>query len=313
MKKILILQTRPGIGDLCIFLSAMHEIAKKNPENEITLITATRTKADEILENDPYIKKIIFLDKDIYNYKEGFFSKFFKLKKFISQENFSKAFIMHYGIRYRSICKIAGVGEIFSYQIFKKKDNISKKIYDQTREWLKINSYNRNANLKISNSNTNNKKNIIIGIGSSGLSRRWELKKFINVIKFLNSKNQFNFIIAAGKNEENDSNEIISNVGENINISSMCNDSIGEALKKIKNSFIYFGTDSAFMHLSAGLKVKSFALFGDTPTNYAEYSDLIKPILPDGFNEIGHDSNAMHLIDESKVCNILEKYLSESV
>ena len=67
------------------------------------------------------------------------------------------------------------------------------------------------------------------------------------------------------------------------------------------------------MHLSAGLKVKSFALFGDTPTNYAEYSDLIKPILPDGFNEIGHDSNAMHLIDESKVCNILEKYLSESV
>ena len=32
MKKILILQTRPGIGDLCIFLSAMHEIAKKNPE-----------------------------------------------------------------------------------------------------------------------------------------------------------------------------------------------------------------------------------------------------------------------------------------
>ena len=81
-----------------VLLSAMHEIAKKNPEKEITLITATRTKADEILENDPYIKKIIFLDKDIYNYKEGFFSKFFKLKKFISKENFSKAFIMHYGI-----------------------------------------------------------------------------------------------------------------------------------------------------------------------------------------------------------------------
>ena len=313
MKKILILQTRPGIGDLCIFLSAMHEIAKKNPENEITLITATRTKADEILENDPYIKKIIFLDNDIYNFNKGFFSKFFKLKKFISQESFSKAFIMHYGIRYRFICKIAGVKEVFSYPIFKKKENISKKIYDQTREWLKINSYDRNANIKISSSNDSNKKNIIVGIGSSGLSRRWELKKFVNVIKFLNSKKQFNFIIAAGKNEKNDSDEIISNVGEKISISSMCNDSIGEALKKIKNSFIYFGTDSAFMHLSAGLKVKSFALFGDTPTNYAEYSDLIEPILPEGFKEISHDSNAMHLIDEKKVCDILEKYFSKNI
>ena len=81
MKKILILQTRPGIGDLCIFLSAIHEIAKKNPEKEITLITTKRTKANEILENDPYIKKIIFLDNDIYNFNKGFFSKFFKLKK----------------------------------------------------------------------------------------------------------------------------------------------------------------------------------------------------------------------------------------
>ena len=38
MKKILILQTRPGIGDLCIFLSAMHEIAKKILKMKLLLL-----------------------------------------------------------------------------------------------------------------------------------------------------------------------------------------------------------------------------------------------------------------------------------
>ena len=45
MKQILILQTRPGIGDLCIFLSSIHEIAKKNLDKEIILVTKKRTRA----------------------------------------------------------------------------------------------------------------------------------------------------------------------------------------------------------------------------------------------------------------------------
>ena len=57
MKHILIIQTRPGIGDLCIFLSSMHQIAKKHPNSKITLITKKRSKADEILKDDDNAEK----------------------------------------------------------------------------------------------------------------------------------------------------------------------------------------------------------------------------------------------------------------
>jgi len=44
MKKILIFQLRPGIGDMCIFLSSIYEISKKHKGSEIHLITKKRTK-----------------------------------------------------------------------------------------------------------------------------------------------------------------------------------------------------------------------------------------------------------------------------
>ena len=63
------------------------------------------------------------------------------------------------------------------------------------------------------------------------------------------------------------------------------------------------------MHLSAGLKVKSFGLFGDTPTNYAEYSSYIYPILPEGYKSISHNSNAMDKISVDHVINNLRNFV----
>ena len=60
-------------------------------------------------------------------------------------------------------------------------------------------------------------------------------------------------------------------------------------------------TDSAFMHLSSALNVRTYGLFGDTPTNYSEYSNLIKPIIPKGYNSITHGSNAMKKIKPEDV------------
>ena len=60
--KILIIQLRPGLGDLCMFLPRCHEIAKANPNHEIYLLTKENTKADQLLKYDTYIKNIVFID-----------------------------------------------------------------------------------------------------------------------------------------------------------------------------------------------------------------------------------------------------------
>ena len=58
--KTLIIQTRPGIGDLCVFLPVIHEICLSNVNSKVDLLTKERTCARETLEHDPYIKDIFF-------------------------------------------------------------------------------------------------------------------------------------------------------------------------------------------------------------------------------------------------------------
>ena len=47
MKKILIIQKRVGIGDFCVFLPSINEIAKFFKNHEIDILTQERTQAKE--------------------------------------------------------------------------------------------------------------------------------------------------------------------------------------------------------------------------------------------------------------------------
>ncbi len=64
MNKILIIQTRIGIGDLCVFLPCIHQIAKKNKNFEIHLLTKKRSCAKDFLKYDKYIDKIFYLQNE---------------------------------------------------------------------------------------------------------------------------------------------------------------------------------------------------------------------------------------------------------
>ena len=308
MSNILIIQTRPGIGDLCIFLSSMHEIAKKNIGSDIFLLTKKRTQARNILADDKYIKNIIFTDRGEKNSKHSGIKGFFRLLNELKKFNFSKVYIMHASPRYILLGKLLKAKEIFSYGILKKNENISKKIFEVTKNWLSINDYNSNAEININKTNNIN-NNVIIGIGSSGITRRWSKDKIINLIIKINEKKNCKFFLVAGLDEKHLADQIIKTLNNKLIIESLCEKNIYEILTKIKNSKIYIGTDSAFMHLSAALKIKSFGLFGDTPTNYADYSSYIYPILPLGYKSISHNSDAMNKITVDHVMHCVSNYI----
>ena len=61
MKKALIIQTRPGVGDLCIFLPYIQQIKKYNVDFNFTLITKKRSSAKQILEYETPSIKVVYL------------------------------------------------------------------------------------------------------------------------------------------------------------------------------------------------------------------------------------------------------------
>ena len=106
--KNLIVQLRPGIGDMCVFLSSIHEIIKKENKNFV-LLTKKRSKAKNFLQEDNFIKEVIYIE-DLK--KDKLFGNI-KILNFLKKNQFIKVFIMHYGIKYFILCKLAKVKKIF--------------------------------------------------------------------------------------------------------------------------------------------------------------------------------------------------------
>ena len=301
MKKILIIELRPGIGDLCMFLPRFHEIKQKFQNSHITLLTKTRTKAKEILKFDKSIDRIEFIDTGVK--KKNIFFLFSLLKK----GKFDLVFSYQYGpkyLKYIFLSKIFG-SKVFYYGIFKRKESMMMRAIKSNEVWLGIKINDRSAKIFIKNQSQIKKNQIIIGLGASGDNKRWPADYFNLLIDYLKNKN-FEFILAGGPGEIKII-DYIKKYHSGIKFISLEKLSLEESLEIIKDAKFHFGNDSGFMHICAALGMTSYCFYGDTPSEDSFYNDKIIPVIPDNFERVYHGSRAMNLISVTKVIKTFEK------
>ncbi len=306
---ILVIQNRMGIGDMVIFLPFIEAISKKY-NSPITLLAKESTKAEEYTKNLNFLKNIIYLKRDNQNDEHSGILGFFKLKNEIKKNLFDKVFIFNSSLRYRLVCKSAGIKNIYQYPLFEKKEqhiiDAANKLLDKIN--LKVES---NPQIKINESSikiaaqklsiSKDKINILLGIGGSGPSKRIPADKFKKFIELAIKNYDCMFYLATGKNKEEQSilNSILSSYKE------ICvpldNNSISEILPIIKNCRIAICNDSSFSHLSAALGVPTIVLMSDTPLLYGSYSSNMYPIIPDGMNFVSHNSRGKEKINPEKI------------
>jgi heptosyltransferase-2 len=309
MNKGLIIQTRPGVGDLCMFLPYIQQIKEHNKDFQFTLITKKRTAAKQILKYEQSVNQTVYLEDEILGITKSKINNFFKILNFIKKNNFSKIYIMHFSIFWFLVAKISGIKKIYKYGIFKKNVDIYLNALEQNKRWLQDSNLSSQTKIAYPQNNIKNNNQIIIGIGSSGPTKRWPTENYIELIKKINNKN-IKFYLAGGNNEiENQiANKIINEIKDN-RIESLCSLSIEEIMPIINSSKLYIGNDTGFMHLSAGLNIPAIGLFGDTPLSYANYTKNIMPIIPKNFKTVGHNSMAMNQITVDQVLNEVKKFI----
>tara|TARA_B100001057_G_scaffold111078_1_gene109165 strand:- start:218 stop:1144 length:927 start_codon:yes stop_codon:yes gene_type:complete len=301
-KKILIIQLRPGLGDFCMFLPRCHEIALNNPNYDITVLTKKNTKADQLLFHDHLIKNVAFIDDN---------KRKMKLKDlflFLKKNNFHKVYSYQYGpkyLKYIILSRLAGIKEIYFYGVLKKKEDMVIKSIKSNEKWLGINITNFEGKIITPSIKPDHKK-IIVGLGASGDNKRWPNNYFIELINKLNKRNEYYFILAGGVLEKKYIDEITS-ISSAKNFISLEKLNILESIEIIKNSDFFVGNDTGFMHVSACLNIKSFCLYGDTPSKDSIYNKNILPILPPRMSETYHDDLAMHKIKPEYVYNIIKE------
>ena len=312
--KVLVIQTRYGIGDMLIFLPYLKAISQKTGV-KISILAKETSKASELFKDEDFLDEVIKLDSA--NDKILGFSK---LTKEVKNKNFDKVFIFNGSIRYRLLALFSGIKEIYQYPFFISKDVIfqTAKIFTEsyvnkvlsTKPKLTLNpktidEAKKKFNLK------SDVKNIVLGISASGPTKRWDIENYINLAIKLNKIQNCRFIIAASKNDQ----EIIDKI-KNSEIGKNCfsleNLSIQEILPVIKNCDLYIGNDTGFMHISSALGIKSISIFVDSPAySYSGYSDNIEAIVPVGetLESTTHDTLGKDKISFEEVFERTSKYL----
>ncbi len=316
--KILTIQNRMGIGDMIIFLPFIEAIAKKF-NSQVYLLVKENSKASEYLKNNKYIKDIIILDRDNKNKKgdhDGVIGSL-RLVSILKKFSFDKVFIFNSSLRYNLITRISLIKEIYQYPLFKKKNqHIIKTAKDFLKKNLNV-EVNSDPNIFIDDKivkscrekNFSPKyKNILLGIGGSGDTKRVPAEIFLKFMELCTKNYNCKFFLATGSSldEKEILNKVINSKFKS-NCISLDHLKISETLPFIKNCDISICNDSSFSHLSAALGLQTIVLMVDTPLLYGNYSPKMFPIIPDGIDNVTHNTLGKDKINPNK---IFEKFKS---
>ena len=320
--KILVVQNKMGIGDMIIYLPFIDAISKKF-NTPVSILAKQSSKAEQFLKDHKNIEKIITLEQG-NNHKgarhQGF-SGFIKLAKELREHNFDKIFIFNSSLRFYLIAKFAGIKDIIQYPLFIKKN---QHVMDAAKKFIK-----QNLNLIIESDPkifindksvhdikskfkfNNDQKNIILGIGGSGLTKRVPATTFIKLMHLISNVYKCRFFLATGKDKAE--LEILKEI-LNTKFKDKCVPldelSIAETLPIIKNCDVSICNDSSFSHLSSGLGINTIVLMADTPLLYGNYSPRMYPIIPDGENTVTHNTLGKEKINPDKIFDQLKKILN---
>jgi len=100
-----------GIGDMVIFLPYIEAISKKF-NIPVSILVKENSKASQYLDKNKFIEKIIILNRNNKNSDhDGFFGSI-RLANELKKYKFDKVFIFNSSLRFKLICKFAGIKKI---------------------------------------------------------------------------------------------------------------------------------------------------------------------------------------------------------
>ena len=320
--KILVVQNKMGIGDMVIYLPFIKAISKKF-NTTVSILVKESSKAEQFLKNSNFINKIIILERD-NNLRSGRHEGLvgsYNLVKDLKQYDFDKVFIFNSSFRFNLIVRAAGIKNIYQYPLLQKKD---QHVIQAAKKLLKKNlnlSVETNPEISINDHSVkearsrykinNDEKNILLGIGGSGPTKRIPAKIFIKLMRLITQKYKCKFFLATGKNiqEQEILKEILDTEFKN-ECYRLDDLNLTEILPIIKNCDASVCNDSSFSHLSSGLGIKTIVLMADTPILYGNYSSMMHPIIPDGENTVSHDTLGKNKINSNKIFDQLDHILN---
>ena len=290
MNKALIIIKSPGIGDLQILLSNIHQLSKEIGR-PVSVLAQKNTRAKTVFTHDKqHVDEVIDLGR----------KDFFNIINKIKSRKFDQAYIYSDSIRLYLIARLSNISRIYHYPFFSKKGkNFYKTAQEFTEKILqkKIDStskiYWNTESIKKAKKDHDIRtdvKNIVCGISASGPTKRWDIDNYIKLFKKINSNFSCKFFLFGGKNDEISIQKVMSSVSNCVSLSKL---DLEQIIPIIGSCRFYIGNDTGPLHISANLGLKCLAIFCDSPPSaYGLWNSNIKIVVPVGktIESTGHNT-----------------------
>ena len=320
MNRILIIDPGKGWGQFVSKMYCFQKLAEYQ-NSKIIFLTKRSTQAEYYLRDTTFCDEVIYLNeprkgiKNIINNIQSLLENINKINKF----NFKACYVFHPSLRYLFIAKFSNIREIwglgFKFQNFFLKKN--KKLYlsffaktkgdNEALEFVKKITNASKIDYKPLSSIENSLRDTVgIIIAASGNEKRWSIKNYLKVIKFLKEKNYKKFLIISGLDQSKEEELINENFRDTIDTTFTADKKINDVIPYLKRCKFCIGNDTGFSHLSVNLDIETMVIQGDCPPQ--TYSKLLKHI--DIEPDVTRSSTSIHTIKAEKVLDELSNFLN---
>ena len=320
MNRILIIDPGKGWGQFVSKMYCFQKLAEYQ-NSKIIFLTKRSTQAEYYLRDTTFCDEVIYLNeprkgiKNIINNIQSLLENINKINKF----NFKACYVFHPSLRYLFIAKFSNIREIwglgFKFQNFFLEKN--KKLYlsffaktkgdNEALEFVKKITNASKIDYKPLSSIENSLRDTVgIIIAASGNEKRWSIKNYLKVIKFLKEKNYKKFLIISGLDQSKEEELINENFRDTIDTTFTADKKINDVIPYLKRCKFCIGNDTGFSHLSVNLDIETMVIQGDCPPQ--TYSKLLKHI--DIEPDVTRSSTSIHTIKAEKVLDELSNFLN---
>tara|TARA_Y100000590_G_scaffold97755_1_gene111263 strand:+ start:963 stop:2006 length:1044 start_codon:yes stop_codon:yes gene_type:complete len=276
-----------AIGELLWMLPIIRSISIYN-KKKIILFTRKENSAKFLLENEDYIKEIVYLP-----FRKGFyqFTDILEQANIFRKKNIKKLYVLEEIVRPLISGKIAGVKEMFAFGSRKQqkylyqKKFLNKSIYKKHEfirgkkflELLSIKYVGFSKNYPFVNIKKKKfykkkykkfKNLIFLGVDAAEDFRTWPINYFVDLVNLImkNYNNSFFFLVSYNKNKDKvfKIQKFLKKKYKKNNSLSLIKHNMLNIKYYLSISDIFIGNDSGPANLSDSLGVKTFCIYGAT-------------------------------------------------
>jgi heptosyltransferase-2 len=277
----LIIQPLPGIGDMIWHLRALRALARRTVDQQLTLLARPSSQAHALIGHEPWIKKILWLDKRRHFGPLGGISLGFDLKP----HRFDTVWIFHHSPRYYIASCFAGIAARFGYGFGWLKDLLTtstvlssedktlhpmrkfEKLLSLHYIYLNAEDHRLSARTEIMTAvqerfREKPKPWVALGFGAGHPLRTWPAERFVDVAYTLAQAGE-NTVFLCGAASEHTQGEHIQQAihakGKSVEL--VTNASLEETIALLAHCCQFIGNDSGLLNIAAALGVPAVGIF----------------------------------------------------